>query len=125
MPPTPMPPMERASAANNWLAAIPRSERASAANNWLAAIPRTARRTDERLLPPMMDRRRDDDPTRWYFARKKKGTDFRRFDGMDMMKKRGDKTATMSAGAFAMSMISVGLLFFVIGYGYSKGRKAA
>ena len=96
--------------------------RASAANNWLAAIPRTARRTDERLLPPMMDRSRGDDPTRWYFARKKKGTGFRRFDGNMMMKK---DTSTMSVGAFVMSMVSVGVLFFVIGYGYSKGRKSA
>jgi hypothetical protein len=41
------------------------------------------------------------------------------------MNTNNDETPTMSAGAYAISMLSVGLLFFVIGYGYYKGKDAA
>ena len=33
--------------------------------------------------------------------------------------------STMSVGAYALSMLSVGVLFFVIGYGYFKGKESA
>ena len=33
--------------------------------------------------------------------------------------------AKMSVGAFALSMVSVGVLFYVIGYGYYKGQESA
>ena len=32
---------------------------------------------------------------------------------------------SMSVGAYAISMLSVGVLFFVIGYGYYKGKESA
>jgi len=36
-----------------------------------------------------------------------------------------EEIPVMSSGSYAISMLSVGLLFFVIGYGYYKGKSAA
>ena len=43
------------------------------------------------------------------------------FSNMSGMGKNG----SMSVGAYAISMLSVGVLFFVIGYGYFKGKESA
>lgn len=36
-----------------------------------------------------------------------------------------DDKPTMPVSAYVLSMISVGLLFYVIGYGYCKGKESA
>jgi len=36
-----------------------------------------------------------------------------------------EETPVMGVGSYAISMLSVGLLFFVIGYSYYKGQDAA
>jgi hypothetical protein len=36
-----------------------------------------------------------------------------------------DSNGSMSVGAYAVSLLSVGVLFFVIGYGYYKGKESA
>ena len=45
----------------------------------------------------------------------------RRYSNMSGM----DSNGSMSVGEYAVSLLSVGVLFFVIGYGYYKGKESA
>jgi|TARA_B100001094_G_scaffold275984_1_gene283871 hypothetical protein len=42
-----------------------------------------------------------------------------------MARTEEENVSKMSVGNFVLSMVSVGLLFYVIGYGYYKGQESA
>ena len=111
----------------------PPRERASAANNWLAAIP--GKRADNDIPNSYYrGRRADTDPVDDAGFRKTRGTQlgstrrgprgqkqsFRRFAGDNM-----GTINTMSVGKLVMGYLAVGLTFYVIGYGIAEGQKAA
>lgn len=93
--------------------------RASAANNWLAAIP--GRRAD---TDPTDDAgfRKTRGTQLGSTRRGPRGQrqSFRRFSGDNM-----GTINTMSIGKLVMGYLAVGLTFYVIGYGIAEGQKAA
>jgi|TARA_R110001592_G_scaffold20489_15_gene83110 hypothetical protein len=53
----------------------------------------------------------------------KDNTGFRNFQGGGMS--RGGEVSRMSVSQYVMGLVSVGVLFYVIGYSYAEGKKAA